>query len=392
MEFNDSNSIFQNEYKILENASNVLRDEDFKENPIRKQYEELLTGYKKLLQQSVRIVNISDKQQNFLYKLQSDLKNILDNTEQGIFTVNLDLIVNRGCSAECKRIFGQNIEGGNLISLIKPYNDSEKIKLIESILNKDFFDGDGLNRQVMLMLLPNELKVGERVYGVSYKPVNFDFKEQVENAFMIVMTDITEKKSIKSKMEEEQIIFKCITRIISDIKTFSMCIREYRNFYSVKLPEIINNSRKNVFDILNELFRTVHTLKGNFAIFEITWLVEFLDDVEQKMFLMRENHENLTIQDIKNALNSYDFDFALTNALNRLKAIIGNKWILDQEFAVIDIQELKAAEKKAAEFSRELEETLKKMRYSSLCEMLSIYPEYVQRLAGRLEKSIVPFN
>ncbi|MDP4095044.1 MAG: ATP-binding protein, partial [Bacillota bacterium] len=46
----------------------------------------------------------------------------------------------------------------------------------------------------------------------------------------------------------------------------------------------------------------------------------------------------------------------------------------------------------AAEFSRELEETLKKMRYSSLCEMLSIYPEYVQRLAGRLEKSIVPFN
>ncbi len=393
MELNDKNSIFQNEYRLLEKADKVLKSEGFDENPIKKEFAELMSGYKKLLQQSVRIVSISDKQQNFLYKLQSDLKNILDSTQQGIFTVNELLTVNRGCSAECERIFGQNIEGCNLAELLMPYNDKERIDLLSSILNKDFFSGDPLNKKVMLMLLPEELNIGQSIYSVRYNPLTFDFKVEVENAFMIVLTDITEKKTIQKKMEDEKAIFKSVTRIISDVKSFSVCIRDYKSFYSRRLPEIMDSAQaSNTYDSLNEIFREVHTLKGNFSIFELPWIVDFLNDVEQSMVVMRDHYTKVSITDIKRMISGYDFESILNDSLNRLRDIIGSKWLLDREFTIIDTEVLKAVEAQASQVSAELAEEIKKLRHTSIKELLSIYPDYVQRMSERLGKTVAPFR
>ncbi len=392
MELNDKNSIFQNEYKLLEKADKVQKSQEFEQNPIKKEFTELMVGYKKLLQQSVRIVSISDKQQNFLYKLQSDMKNILDSTQQGIFTVNEDLTVNRGCSAQCKRIFRQNIEGCNLIELLMPYNDKEKIGLVSSILNKDFFSGDQLNKKVMLLLLPEEFNIGQSIYSVRYNPLSFDFKDEVENAFMIVLTDITEKKAIQKKMEGEKAIFKSVTRIISDIKSFSVCVRDYKSFYTSRLPEILNSAQMETYDLLNEIFREVHTLKGNFSIFELPWIVDFLNDVEKSMVLMRNHSTKVSILEVKRMISSYDFDNILNESLNRLRSIIGSKWILDREFSIIDTQALKDIETQALEKSKELAEIIRKLRHTPITELLSIYPDYVQRMAERMGKTVSPFK
>ncbi|AGX87908.1 sensor histidine kinase [Candidatus Symbiobacter mobilis] len=63
--------IFRIEFEILENAAKVLRSPDYVDNPIRTQFEDLYIGYKKLLQQSQQLVNISDRQQDRLIKLQN---------------------------------------------------------------------------------------------------------------------------------------------------------------------------------------------------------------------------------------------------------------------------------------------------------------------------------
>ncbi|HIJ80304.1 MAG TPA: HAMP domain-containing histidine kinase [Desulfuromonadales bacterium] len=63
--------IFQAEFKILDAAEKVLHDPENCQNSLRVHFEELTSGYKKLLQQSTQLVTISDRQQDRLLKLQN---------------------------------------------------------------------------------------------------------------------------------------------------------------------------------------------------------------------------------------------------------------------------------------------------------------------------------
>jgi len=81
MKTNNRNEIFQVEYKILDAAEKVMQSPGFADNDIKQHFEELHLGYKKLLQQSIRLISIGDKQQDHLYKLQNDLKSALDNVQ-----------------------------------------------------------------------------------------------------------------------------------------------------------------------------------------------------------------------------------------------------------------------------------------------------------------------
>jgi len=71
MKADKRNDIFQAEYEILHAAEKVLKDMAKDNNPIQPQFEELYLGYKKLLQQSIQMVNIADKQHDRLVKLQN---------------------------------------------------------------------------------------------------------------------------------------------------------------------------------------------------------------------------------------------------------------------------------------------------------------------------------
>ena len=71
MKADKRNDIFQAEYEILHAAEKALQDTALGDNPIHPQFEELYLGYKKLLQQSVQMVNIADKQHDRLVKLQN---------------------------------------------------------------------------------------------------------------------------------------------------------------------------------------------------------------------------------------------------------------------------------------------------------------------------------
>ena len=82
MKTSNRSDIFQAEYKILDAAEVVLKDSDFLGNSIRPQFEELYNGYKKLLHQSSQLVNIGDRQQDRLYKLQNELKSALDDVQK----------------------------------------------------------------------------------------------------------------------------------------------------------------------------------------------------------------------------------------------------------------------------------------------------------------------
>jgi sigma-B regulation protein RsbU (phosphoserine phosphatase) len=73
MKYRNKNDIFKTEYSILDYAENVMLNSDLTDNSIGPQFEKLYLGYKKLLNQSIQLVNIGDKQQERLLNLQNDL-------------------------------------------------------------------------------------------------------------------------------------------------------------------------------------------------------------------------------------------------------------------------------------------------------------------------------
>ncbi|MHB1393606.1 MAG: hypothetical protein ACYCYE_11145 [Clostridia bacterium] len=59
------------------------------------------------------------------------VKAILDNTGQGLLTFGEDLLINPEYSAECNRIFGENIEGKNFLQLIHPGMKNRESLLVQ---------------------------------------------------------------------------------------------------------------------------------------------------------------------------------------------------------------------------------------------------------------------
>jgi len=155
MKSDKRDEIFQVEYKILDAADQVMKEPGFADNSIKQQFEELRVGYKKLLQQSIRLVSIGDKQQDRLYNLQNDLKSAVDhiqhakeaaenaNKAKSIF-ISMNAILgysqlllkSQSVLAEDKKMVDRIMHSGNhLLQIINDVLEMSKIEAGHILLN-----------------------------------------------------------------------------------------------------------------------------------------------------------------------------------------------------------------------------------------------------------------
>ncbi|MFW6178617.1 MAG: hypothetical protein ACOC43_09670, partial [Desulfohalobiaceae bacterium] len=66
--------LFSREYRIIEEAEQVLQSGDFADNPLYSHYCDLLDAYKKLFRQTRRLVKMGDRMQNDLSELNTELQ------------------------------------------------------------------------------------------------------------------------------------------------------------------------------------------------------------------------------------------------------------------------------------------------------------------------------
>jgi len=132
MKSDNRSDIFQADYKILDSAKNVLQNLTDTDNSLQSHFEELYLGYKKLLRQSIQLINISDRQQDRLFNLQNDIAEKNRELEALCITDGLTGIANRRrfdevLAQECSR----HSRSGTELSLImldvdhfKAFNDN----------------------------------------------------------------------------------------------------------------------------------------------------------------------------------------------------------------------------------------------------------------------------
>ena len=306
------------------------------------------------------------------------LKNIFNNVEQGFLTFKKDLLIHKEYSLECEKLLGTSIGGEKLSSLL--YGDNINMgNFMDELLIK-IFNSDASERELYFTLLPEELSVSEKEIFISYKIVK---DENNEDIIMVIINDITEKRIIERRMDEESKTLKMVVKTIINRDEFRELVKQYNEF-------VIQDFKAVTQERYEEILRQIHTFKGNFSQFEMINLVDRLNELENKLY---EKQELFYIDN----LNNNELKSWLMEDLSIIESYTGKDFINEGDFCYIKKEKLFDIEKKVRETlslneCRVILPLIKSLRYTSVKDSLKTYPDYVMKLSERLEKSIYPLN
>ncbi|WHH58519.1 diguanylate cyclase [Petroclostridium sp. X23] len=191
--------LFKKEFEVLEEAAADINDLRYEGNELLDNYGQLVLQYEKLLKLTKKIFRISDTQGEELKRRENEIKNLLDNSDQGFLTFGKDLIVNKEYSVECFRIFNKKIANMNILELLAGLN-SDQNNLFEETFKKVFEVEDMDIKTSYLNKLPNVLKINDNYVSIKYKIIHQDGFTIKNDALMLVLTDITEKRKAEDQV------------------------------------------------------------------------------------------------------------------------------------------------------------------------------------------------
>lgn len=353
-------------------------------------YSESIENHKVELEaQNVELVAQGTELSEINHKLEAvnvQMKDILDNVGQGFLRFGRDLMIHAEYSKECRMIFDYCVANKKLSSLVYP-NDDQQAEFVDDLLIK-ILDSDEESAKLYIPLLPDEVKVGSRVIHISYKI------SDSKTAMIAILTDITEKRELIHKMDEERQILKMVVKSMVNRRLFVDLTEHFEQFIfegNACNWTFKEDSSENIKFIMRQL----HTFKGNFSQFDVMALTTALHNAETELYKQLENVQNEAFEmtsEIKTMLQTaYDQDMDI------IRAYVGGEYFIQDERFVIEKSRILEIERKMQSVLSEQEckillPDVRGLRYKPIKEMLKMYPEYTLKLAERLDKTIETFT
>lgn len=370
------NEQLQQQKNDLEEHKSTLEDQN---EELEAQNEELSSSKQRLQEAQAKLLR-SDR----------SIRNLLDNAGQGFLTFGPEMQVDEEYSRECRSIFRRELAGLPFPELLAQ-GDDEQRKFLESLLQRLFIEKDPAKRAMYMPLLTEELTLFGRTIKLEYKIIPV---EDGKEAIMAVLTDITEKRELESQVEVERNILKMVVKVIVGYGDFTDCVRDFKLFYEVELPEILRSDETIKAKLLS-IYRDVHTYKGNFSQFGLPHITKRLHEAESQLSEWLKQADSLSSNDLAaciaglNAASWLDDDFAV------LQSVIGDSFFNQEELLMIDKSRIMDIEKKMLALlspneCKLLLPELRRLRYKPFKELLKGYPDYVRSLADRMERYVAP--
>jgi two-component system chemotaxis sensor kinase CheA len=321
------------------------------------------------------------------------IRHLLDNMGQGLLTFGKDLIVHKDYSYECQRILGGSIANKAFPQLIYSDNQGEAL-FVEQTLREIFNCRENQRANVFISLLPEEMEINSKFIGLKYKVIDNIYKPS-ENAMMVIMTEVTEKKMLEKKVKENAGIMSMVANIAGNFSNFLECVKEFQYFYGSKLHEIIES--QSVSTIYANVYRQIHTFKGNFSQFGMQSSVEQLHNMETALSDVGTKLDKFTREEICTFIYSFDILDFLDKDMDILQEKLGSHFLSLGDMVYVDKAKLFQIENEVINICSPIEcrtilPLVRKLRYKSLKEMLSSYPDYTFKLAEKLKKPINTFT
>ncbi len=319
------------------------------------------------------------------------LENFFNNVGQGFLSFGVDLLIDEEYSAECKNIFGVDIKHEKLSQLLFP-EDEEQILFLDSIFQKILYKKDPNKSEIYLSLLPTEVTLHNRFIQIEYKQIGYT--RENSGMFMVILTDITDKRALEYKMEEEKNILKMVVKVVVNYNDFMDCVEEYKEFYRFKLQELLE-SQNPLQEIYHEVYRNIHNFKGNFSQFDLCSVIQQLHTMETQISKSKKNLPNMDVWEFGGFIRQFNLALWLEEDLDILRTFLGDEFFFRKNAFAVDKQKLLEIERKMINTLSPKECSLllpdiKRLRYQPFKELMKTYPEYVAKLAERMDKTIEP--
>lgn len=305
----------------------------------------------------------------------NSIRNLLDVSGEGYLSFGPDFLVKAEYSLACLDIFGSDIAGASIDSLLFD-NESEAEEFRQGL--SLFFSGKSRG-DVIFDLLEKETEKNDKV-------LEFDFKVIGEAEVLCAVKDVSDHRALAEVMDrdsrEQQIVF----QVISHSKYFSSFTQEADDLFE-RFDAIDGSSGAGEFEVLQ---RKVHTFKGNASFFNFEATQSVAHDLEYFIADRIVLGEDISLDDSALALKQ-----AYYNEVEIVERRLGSSWLGESDTVSIPITKFKGLEhyvRKSYPGDGKLLSALKTFRTVPLASLFVRFPDMADRIAEQLGRQILPLT
>ncbi|WP_274365500.1 ATP-binding protein [Paenibacillus thermotolerans] len=384
-------SLMDSTNRIMDNMQRYAEQMQRQKSTLEDQNDELEAQNEELVRSKQQL----QLAQSLLLQKEKSVRNLLDNARQGFLTFGPSLTVDDEFSAECTRLYGGSIAGRSFPELLAGADDEQRI-FVERLLVKLFQETDAGKRNVYMPLLPDETRIGERHVQVEYKmiPADGDAGSEAERC-MVILTDITEKRQLQNRMEEERNTLQMVVKVVVNYNDYASVVQSFEEWCAEGLDPALTGER--LKNALFDLFRNLHTFKGSFAQLGMIRMAERLHEAESLISRLSKEAELRPAPEIARIVGELRMGGWLREEQEVLRSILGDAFFEQERMLIVDRSKLLELERKMVSTLSKADcllllPELRKLRFKPFKEMLVAYPDYVAGMAERLDRMLKPFE
>lgn len=223
-----------------------------------------------------------------LFHANKTTRDLLDNMDEGIFTLSSSGEINPGYSAATEALIGRPIDGLIYIDLFSDQPECQQA--IKDTFEVLFSPSIAIPWEDLLQNIPSEIQPEpDRWLRARYRPLLDQSGNDVEQV-MVIVQNITKEKELQEDIDRNRALHHMVVQIIQNRDSFDL-------FYKDALEQLAQDAHKietlEQFKrgILDELFRTIHTIKGTSAVFGMNEASAKAHQIEDILRKLRERRD-----------------------------------------------------------------------------------------------------
>lgn len=354
-----------------------------------KLYRDFELSQLQLIEHKENLTNLVHVRTLELSKTKLAIETLLDQVGQGFLSINSEGVVNPAFSKECLTIFSHDIANESYVELLKTHAESVDIYFVETVINKIFeFDQEEI-AEIYLSLLPEVLTIKQQIIQCRYRYINNSHTRQIT----VVLTDITNRLAMEHEVEEERRTLKMVVNAIRYQNNVRSSIKRLRAFFTHDYRSILAGKCTN--EKIKEVYRIIHTFKGDFAQWSMMNTAKHLHAIESDISLLFLKKDDAHSKNIKTYLENISLDAILHEDYARIECYLGSEFIEgSQVIQISDVDFEKVQEELMQcvpqEFQNRITGVFRQLKWVQFDIVISQYSDYVVQLGSSFDKKIRP--
>lgn len=318
----------------------------------------------------------------------ASVRNLLDHADQGFLWFDKDLIIKKEYSYKCMSIFNMAIGELSYLDLVTPYFGKDKAGVFKMAFDSYFKNNSPVTDTVYLMLLPSDCVIHEKNIHFEYRRI----ENNGQKAVMVILNDITEKVSLEKAMEDDRNKQRLLIKAFSCQAQIKQMIDEFREIFSGGYRTFFKDASHFSGD-LDELFRSVHTFKGDFAQYGFISASDRLHEFENALLTVIRQGENASMTDVDRIMANAEPEKMMEEDLNTVYEILGDDYFKQSEIIAFPKTKLMEIEERIRKAKEPLDQSsvirlVESLRRKNIKVFLEQYRDYLQYLADRVIKNM----